>query len=62
MKRTLILSLTQKERSLLASILGFVEAGEIDGGPLDDESPQQRSANLRMFGRLREKVSAARGN
>lgn len=38
MKRKVTLSLTRKELSLLAAILGFVEAGEVDGGPLDDES------------------------
>ena len=61
MKRNIILSLTQKELSLLAGILGFVEAGEVDGGPVDAESPQQRSANLRLFDRLWNKVCQARG-
>ncbi len=51
-----ILSLTPNERSLLAAILGFVEAGEINGGPLDADSRQQRSANLRVFASLCEKV------
>jgi len=51
-----VLSLTPKERSLLAAILGFVEAGEINGGPLDSDSPQQRGANLRVFANLCEKV------
>jgi hypothetical protein len=51
-----VLSLTPKERSLLAAILGFVEAGEINGGPLDADSPPQRGANLRVFASLCQKV------
>lgn len=61
MKRKTVLSLTQKELSLLAGVLGFVEAGEVDDGPLDAEHPQQRSANLRLFNRLWDKVCQARG-
>jgi hypothetical protein len=34
-KHKIALSLTPKELSLLRAILGFVEAGEIGGGPLD---------------------------
>ena len=60
MKRKIVLSLTQKELSLLAGILGFVEAGEVDGGPLDAEGPRQRSANLRLFNRLWDKACQAR--
>ena len=62
MKRKAVVSLTQKELSLLACILGFIEAGETDGGPLDAESPQQGSAKLRLLGDLRKKVFAARAN
>ena len=54
-----VLSLTSKERSLLAAILGFVEAGEIDGGPLDAVAPHQRGANLRLFDSLCRKVFRA---
>jgi hypothetical protein len=39
MVRKLVLTLTPKEFSLLAAMIGFVEAGEVSGGPLDDESP-----------------------
>ncbi len=53
------MSLTPAEVSLLRAILGFVEAGEVDGGPLDAETPQQRSANLRVFGSLCDRVLAA---
>ena len=59
MKRKVPLSLTRKELSLLAAILGFVEAGEVDGGPLDDESSQQRAANIRLFGAPSQKVALA---
>ena len=59
MKRKVALSLIRKELSLLAAILGFVEAGEVDGGPLDDESSQQRAANIRLFGALSQKVALA---
>jgi hypothetical protein len=59
MKRKVTLSLTRKELSLLAAIRGFVEAGEVDGGPLDDESSQQRAANIRLFGALSQKVALA---
>ncbi len=54
-----VLSLTSKERSLLAAILGFVEAGEINGGPLDADAAQQRGANLRLFNRLYHKIFRA---
>ena len=57
MNRKFTLSLTRKELSLLAAILGFVEAGEVDGGPLDDESSQKRAANIRLFGALSQKVA-----
>lgn len=60
MKRKIVLSLTQKELSLLAGILGFVEAGEVDGGLLDAESHRQCSANPRLFNRLWDKVCQAR--
>lgn len=59
MKRKVTLSLTRKALSLLAAILGFVEAGEVDGGPLDDERSQQRAANIRLFGALSQKVALA---
>lgn len=62
MKRDAIVSLTQNELSLLACILGFVEPGEIDGRQPDADSPQQLSANLRLFGELRKRVSAARAD
>lgn len=62
MKRNAVVSLTHQELSLLACILGFIEAGETDGGPFDGESPQQRGANLRLFGEPRKQVSAARAN
>lgn len=57
MPRKLVLTLTPAERSLLAAIFGFIEAGEISGGPLDAESPQQRAANLRVFASLCDKIS-----
>jgi hypothetical protein len=59
MKRKVTLSHTRTELSLLAAILGFAEAGEVDGGPLDDESSQQRAANIRLFGALSQKVALA---
>lgn len=51
--------LTSAELSLLRAILGFVEAGEVSGGPLEDEKPQQESANLRTFKRLMDKADRA---
>lgn len=62
MKQRITLSLTVKELELLRVILGFVEAGEVSGGPLDAETPQQRSANLRVFGSLCDRVSEADKN
>ncbi len=59
MTRSIILSLTLKEHSLLAAILGFVEAGEVSGGPLDVDTPQQRTANLHLFDRLCTKTALA---
>lgn len=59
MKHKITLSLTPAELSLLATILGFIEAGDISGGPLDAETPQQCSANLRVFDSLRHKISRA---
>lgn len=56
MKRRINVALTPKELELARAILGFVESGEIDGGPLDAETAQQRSANLRVFNTLCEKV------
>ena len=56
MKGKVTLLLTPKELSLLRAILGFVEAGEVSGGPLDAETQQQRSANLRVFGSLCNRV------
>jgi hypothetical protein len=58
-RKRFTLLLTSKEFSLLCGILGFVEAGEISGGPLDAETSQQRSVNLRVFGRLCDKISQA---
>jgi hypothetical protein len=60
MRGKVTLSLTPKELSLLRAILGFVEAGEVSGGPLDAETPQQRSANLRVFNSLCNRVSEDR--
>ena len=57
MKRKITLSLTPKELWLLRGIFGFIEAGEISGGPLDADTPQQRGANLRLFDSLCEKIS-----
>ena len=45
---------------MIANFIGFVEAGEISGGPLDDESPQQRAANTRVFKSLDQKLSKVR--
>ncbi len=59
MKKRIVVSLTPSELSLLRAILGFVEAGEIDGGPLDAETSQQRSAYLRVFKSLCEKIAVA---
>lgn len=59
MKHKVTLSLTLKELSLFSAILGFFEADEVSGGPLDAETPQQRSANLRLFDSLGNKVSRA---
>ena len=59
MKRKVNLSLTLKELGMLRAILGFVEAGDVSGGPIDAETPQQRNANLRVFDALCAKVSAA---
>jgi len=61
MVRKRVLMLTPKEFSLLAAMIGFVEAGEVSGGPLDDESPAQRGANLRLIHRLCAKISEADG-
>ena len=60
MKQRITLSLTAKELELIRAILGFVEAGEVSGGPLDADTPQQRSAHLRVFSKLCEKVSGAK--
>ena len=53
------LKLTHKEADLFATILGFIEAGEVSGGPLDDESKHQVAANLRLFKSLRAKTENA---
>jgi hypothetical protein len=58
-KRKIALSLTPKELSLLCALLGFVEAGEIGGGPLDAVAPHQRGANLRLFDSLCHKIFRA---
>jgi hypothetical protein len=58
-KRKIALLLTPKELSLLRAILGFVEAGEVSGGPLDAEAAQQRGANLRLFDSLCHKIFRA---
>ncbi len=59
MAQTKVLRLTAKELDLLRGILGFVDAGEVDGGPLDDESAKQRSANARVFLSLCNKAARA---
>jgi hypothetical protein len=51
--------LTKKELDILSSIIGFVEAGEVDGGPLDDESARVVNQNILAFNRLKEKVARA---
>lgn len=58
-KRKIALSLSPKELSLLRAILGFVESGEISGGPLDAVAPHQRGANLRLFDSLCHKIFRA---
>jgi hypothetical protein len=55
-KRKIALSLTPKELSLLRAILGFVEAGEISGSPLDAVMAYQRGANLRLFDSVCHKI------
>lgn len=59
MRHRIALSLTPKEITLFAAILGFIEAGEISGGPLDADTPQQRSANLRVFNGLCAEIACA---
>jgi hypothetical protein len=59
MKKRIAVSLTTAELTLLRAILGSVEAGEVSGGPLDAETPRQRSANLRVFDSLCNRVSEA---
>ncbi len=59
MRKRFTLSLTSTELSLLCGILRFIEAGEVSGGPLDAETPQQRSANLRVFNSLCDRTSEA---
>ncbi len=59
MKKRIVASLTTTELALLRAILKFVEAGEVSGGPLDAETPQQRSANLRVFSNLCDRISEA---
>ncbi len=57
MRKRFTLSLTSTELSLLYGILGFIGAGEVSGGPLEAETPQQRSANLRVFNSLCDRIS-----
>lgn len=54
------LRLSEREAELNASILGFIEAGDVSGGPLDAESKRQITANLRVFESLSTKLALAR--
>ena len=56
-KKIICLSLMPGELSILRSILGFVEAGEVSGGPLDGMKHQEVTANVRVFQSLVEKVN-----
>jgi hypothetical protein len=58
-KKKFVMSLTPAEISFLRAIPEFVEAGEVDDRPLDAETPQQCSANLRVFGSLCDRVLTA---
>jgi len=51
-----VFELTPSELDLLRAILGFVEAGEVSGGPLEGIKHQQTTANLKVFARLCKKV------
>ena len=51
--------LTGKELSVLRAILGFIEAGEISGGPLEGMKPQETTANVLAFKRLMDKAARA---
>ena len=57
LKKTITLALS--ELSVLRAVLGFIEAGEVSGGPLEGMKHQQTTANLKVFARLCSKVDAA---
>ena len=59
MAKRIVLSLTPKEAEMLRSILGFIEAGEVSGGPLEGMKHQETTANIRVFNSLDEKVRRA---
>ena len=57
--KKMALNLTISEISLLCRVLGFIEAGEISGGPLEGLKHQQTTANLKVFRRLQDEATGA---
>jgi hypothetical protein len=60
-RKPIILELTPAEAGMIETLAGFADAGEISGGPYDDDSPQKRSANIRVKDRLLDKLFLAVG-
>ncbi len=54
-----VLELTDSELDLLRIILGYVDAGEISGGPLEGAKHQQTTSNIRVYSRICQKVREA---
>lgn len=57
--KTHVLLLTDSELDLLRIILGYVDAGDISGGPLEGLKHQQTTANIRVYRRICQKVEEA---